>query len=696
MAAAAGINMVDYVEQQYNKALELSQEDRDEALRMREMYTGFGKSQWSTTAKSKLQERGNITPQINLSKGKIKRLAGSIVKNYFNVSFVPVSSTETELTRTLNDLFLSDSNTYDYSKSYMGCVIDALIHQGIEQMVTTTRYDPLGSIKFERIMPGHVIIDPSWKSDDTWDITEVFKLAYLTPPEIVAKYGFKNPNIQSEIDTILKDGIIYDDDTENESTAHSTLQARYGQKYRIIERHYLESTAEVIKFAKVDGQDIDIPNGEQEQEEFFSLLEAGGIVPEVISRRVERRTYKVQSSCRELSPFKLLEDAESDIQIGRLPFFPLSSDRYGGTNSGVMALLEDVQKLLNGREASIDDVIATSATGAYLFDPILTGNNDVLTQRAIEDMHKPDAVIKTAPGMLASGRQMIMPIARQQFPGELYQEVQRMAGYFDALSGQTATLDGMQESSQDTGVLFARRALQSEIALTALTKCLESHQKDKFEAWMLYAKVLYSGAYREIGVEEANPIALNEREYGETGEVIAVHNDLSELPRHKVIITPSKDGLTVREVDRARSIELLQYIQSPIKRVLLEQQALETLDNSIKDKTQLREYNDLELAVAVATMENNLASMQAATAQARLQVEQMDMQNEQMAQQMQAPAEGEVPVEGEAPVEEAPVEEAPTEEAPVEATVEEAPIEPEAPVEEAPMDEAVGEEPLIQ
>jgi hypothetical protein len=657
MSSEGGKSLVDYVADQYEKALTASEADRKEGARMRDMFTGFGKGQWAVDAKSRLLARGNVTPQINLSRGKIERLAGSLIKNFYDITFIPVSSETTDLTRTLNDTFVADSNTFDYTKSYLRCVVDGLIHQGVEQMTVSTRYNPLGNIVFERVLPGHIIIDPNWKSDDTWDIEEVFKVAYLTPKQIVNIYGHKNDRIAQILETIENTGTDYDDDNENQSTAHTSLNSEYGHKYRVIERHYLETVSRVVKFTRVGDETIDLPEDEDAARDVLAKNNMQDRIGEVITRRIQEKVYRVQTCCKELDQFELLEDSESDIQIGRLPFYPLSAERFGGTNSGIMSLLEDVQKLINSREAQVDDIIASHSQGAYLFDPVVVGNNDVLVEQAIANLKRPDAIIRTAPGILASGRDLIKPVPKQPFGGELYQEIQRMVGYFDTLSGQTSTLDGMKESSHDTGVLFARRAIQSEMALTVLTKQLESHQKDKFESWMLYSKVLYSGAYREVSKQTSRgqeKLELNKREYTESGDVI-IQNDLSELPRHKVIVVPSKDGLTVRETDRARNLELLQYVQSPIKRVIIEQNALETLDNASKEKADLRKYNDLEIAVAIERMTAELSALQLQNKQAAMQIQQMGMQNqqmgmqnEQMAGQMQA--EGEQPVDGEQPM----------------------------------------------
>jgi len=634
MAEQPQLTKVDLLDQSYNSALRVSETERKEQKKMHNFFTGKSKGQWSLEGKALLQSRGSMVPQVNLVKPKIRKLAGSAVKNFFHIAFTPVNTKETPLTRTANDVFVSDTNMMKYDLSYFDCVLDALIHVGVQQMKLTTRFNPLGNITFETLQPGHVIIDPNWKTKDSWDIKEVWKVAYLTPNEIIATYGHRNARITQLLNEIKLNGLQYDMGQEDPSMSYQNLNSSYGSKYRIIEHHYLEVTSKVVKFARVKdgGEDIDVSNMDPDQLENLRN-DQNSNVESVISRRVQHKVYHIQSSCKELDPVKLLEDGVSDIQIGRLPFFPLAADRQGGVNSGIVESLVDVQTLLNSREARVDDQIAASG-GALLVDPMIVGGDDGKAQQLLSALNRPDAKVLTQTGMLASGRQLVQEIKKPAYAGELFQDIQRLAGYMDTLSGQTATLDGEKESAHDTGVLFSRRAVQAEIALTHLTQNLERFRRDEAEAWLLYAKHVYSGAFREIkktnskGEEEI--ITLNHRTYDEDGNIY-VNDDLSTLPRHNVIISQSKDGLLTKEVDRSRNVELMNYVTGPIKRAILEQNALETLDNSVEDKAELRKYGDLELAVIVASQEAQLAQLKQQTLQAEQATAQMQQQTAQVA-----------------------------------------------------------------
>lgn len=643
---------IDYAINRYNQAFRGSERDRNEMERMMGLYTGFGKSQWSTEAKNTLLSRGNIVPQINLTRGKIDRLAGSIIKNFFDIQFVPVSSAETPLTRLLNDIFVTESNMFDYDNSYLKCVVDGLIHCGVEQMKLSTRYNALGDIEFERIMPGRVLLDPHWTSDDSWDLENVWKVAYLTPQQVINTYNHRNREIKDLVSHLHKAGYEYYDDQENPSSKFYAQNPMYNQLYRVVEHHFLETTVKDVQFVRLkDDTKVQLPEGNtMDGVDYLEKMGLSDKVKNDFKRRVHFKEYKVEALCPELDRIKFLDRGKSDIQIGRLPFFPLSALRYGGHNAGMVSMVEDVQKLLNSREAKSDDLIASSADGSYLFDPMLFGNDKGKIAEAMKAMHIPGAKIPVENGMLASGRNMIEPLQRQPYPPEFQYEITRMEGYFDKLTGQTATLDGQKESAHDTGVLFSKRAAQAEMALALLTKNLENHQRDKFESWFLYAKHVFSGPVRVFSKtnddKTREDIQINVRTYNEDGKVV-IHNDFSGMKRHNVIVSQSRNGLTNKELDRTRSLELLNVVTDPIKRIILEQQALETLDDSAKQKAELRRYNDLSLARAVKQFEADIVQLDAMIAQGRQQ------------QLMMATGQGQQPEEGQEanPEEQVPAEE---------------------------------------
>lgn len=633
----------------YQSAFRGSEKDRKEFERMMGLYTGFEKSQWSLDAKNKLLSRGSLLPQINLTKGKIKRLAGSIIKNYFDVQFIPVSTAETQMTRILNDIFVADSNMFDYDAAYLKCVINGLIHCGVEQMKLSTRYNVLGNIEFESVHPGHVLLDPHWITDDSWDLENVWKVAYLTPKQVVDTYGHRNAYIREQMRYTEMHGFEYRVGEENPSARYWNQDPSYNHKYRMIEHHFLETESKDVEFVRLeDDRKIEMPDSSViDGIEFLEQMRVKDQVKNTFKRRIHQKVYKVNTICHDLDQNNFIDSGKADIQIGRLPFFPLSADRYGGTNAGIVMLLEDVQRLLNAREAASDDIIASSADGSYLVDPILFGNDRGKMAEAMKAMHVAGAKIETAPGMLSSGRELLKPIERQPYPGEFQYEVTRMEGYFDKLSGQTATLDGTKESAHDTGVLFARRAMMAEVALTTLTKNLEQHQRDKFESWYLYAKKVYAGPVRQFNKKDKNgsieTITINNRDMQRDGKVI-INNDFSQLERHNVIITQSRDGLTNREIDKSRSIELLNVVTDPIKRVILEQQALEAVNTSNKQRAELQQYNDLSLSLQVLRMEAEAENLRATIDAARAQ-------RTAMSQGMQPGTEGQ-PAEGEQPVQE--------------------------------------------
>ncbi|MCK4500839.1 hypothetical protein KAU11_10090 [Candidatus Babeliales bacterium] len=92
----------------------------------------------------------------------------------------------------------------------------------------------------------------------------------------------------------------------------------------------------------------------------------------------------------------------------------------------------------------------------------------------------------------------------------------------------------------------------------------------------------------------------------------------------------------MRETDRNRNIELLNVVTSPIKRTILEQNAVDTLENSAKQKEDLKKYYDLELTFVVTQMEAEISQMRATIAQTNAQTKQIEQQVSAGAQEQEA------------------------------------------------------------
>lgn len=609
--------------------------DRTKAERMMAVFTGFDDGGYDPATRSQLKAEGKHLPQFNIVKEKIRKVAGNLVKDFLDKDFVPLSGDDTNSARIIKGAYLSDKAHFEYDESYTECALNGLIHQGIEYLYVDTKFNAIGNLAFRSLVPSSIIVDPNWKTNKSSDIQVVWVVKYLTAQQIKQIYGHKSARIDELIVQEELHGMIRDVDNQSVMPYKDNLDS-YGSLHRIVEKHYMEVVGRDAQYVITDIE------GKSTVEEGNADVLDDDPAQVRIERRVYTKTYKIQTSCITLDPEEFLEDREAEMQIERLPFFPWSAERMNGTNCGKVEGLEDAQITLNKRERLATSIMESSAHGAHLIDPILFGSDMTLARQAVADFNKSDAKIFTAPGALATNQRLIQEVPKTQFQGEVYEDINRMNRWIDQLSGQTASMDGRKESSHDTGTLMEQRVVQSNVAQTLLYKSLQIHELQKAEAWLSASRKLYTGTYREFfpagsGFKDKGEILrVNDRIF--VGDDVETMNDFAKLPPFKVTIKQSKQGVSVREHDRAVGIDALSVIQSPIKRLVIENDIMTTLTDSSEQREKIEEIGELELQVAVEELGLRVANVRFQKEQMQQQLAGADQQAAAQEQQMQAQA----------------------------------------------------------
>lgn len=600
--------------------------DRVKAERMMAVFTGFDDGGYDPATRTKLRSEGKHLPQFNIVKSKINKIAGTLIKDFLDKDFVPLDSGDIDISRAVKGAYLSDKRHFDYDLSYMESVINGLIHVGIEYMYVDTKFNPIGNLAYKSLNVSNVIIDPNWKTNKSSDIQVVWLVKYLTAKQIDQIYGHSNPRIKQLIEIEELHGMIRDTDDES-VMPYSENHSAYGDLHRVVEKHYIEVSGRDVEYVVDESGRGDEEATEDDQDKIK------------IKRRIYKKTYRIQTSCITLDPEEFLEDKDAELQIERLPFFVWSAQRINGRNCGKVEDIEDSQVTLNKRERLATSIIESAAHGAQLIDPMLFGNDMVTARAAVNEFNRSDAKIFTAPGALAANQTLIREVPKSNFQPEVYQDIVRMKSWVDQLSGHTASMDGIKESSHDNAALMEQRVVQSNIAMTVLYKGLEIYELEKAEAWFAAAQYLYKDSYREFTPagdgfkDKGEVIAVNDRVY--TGDGVQVINDFSKLPPFKVIIKQSKQGESIRAHDRAVAIDARQVVSSPLKQMVLEQTILETLNDSSEQREKLKEISDLELQVEVEKKAFELDNIRFQREQMKQQLQQNDaaMQEQQLQQQ---------------------------------------------------------------
>lgn len=614
--------LVDFVTHEFDRVVEIETDDIQRASDAWKLFTGFKNGQYlDPKVVAEMEKEGRNPFQGNFIRSKVEGLAGSIIKNFFDIGFEPVDGDMSLLTRYITELMMIDKELLDWSQADMEFLIDGLVHRGCQEIFISDRYHPLGNIGFRRILPGHILLDPDWVSNNSWELKKAWKVAYLNVKQIKDIYDTKSEEIETYIQMKRGQPMEFERDDDSKGFPHYSLQEQYGDRYRVIEYKHIEREKKKIEFHIDSG--LIIPEGTTEFKQQWAELNKIDLNDGVMSRTENIDVLYVTSICPQISRNLVLEDKKSKIQIGRLDIFPWSSARYNGVDSGIPELLKSLQQTYNKRESQIDYMIATSASGGVAMDPDIVDGNQAAKENIEQNWNKPNLKFWTAPGALASGRQFFQQLPKNQVDFGIVNELTRMVEMSDRISKQPAAMEGRSEGSEETGILYARKEMRAEVAQAILLKSYEQVLNEKGEAYVLLAKQLYSGVYREFNaIGSGRKIELNKPIITPSGEVI--ENDISQLPRMKVMITQSPEGVTNRLVDRSNNLELLRVLgpDSPIQRARATGNAMKTLNTSKEDKAAMIEDSELELALARETVKTQLLGLQAQQMQLAMQLQQ--------------------------------------------------------------------------
>jgi hypothetical protein len=620
-------DLTSYIMNDYRNALDYFSVDRDREKFNWEMYSGLDNGQWDKKAAAKLAKEGRQIAQYNFIRNKVDGTAGFLIKNRMDIDFAPIDGKVSNLTTILKNLYYADKELLDWDASFNQFVLDFCIFGGTEEMVISDRYSPFGNIGFERILPGHIIFDPNWDTNSGWDLKKAFKISYLTPEELKNKYHTKVDEIENAIMLEKYSGPQYQSLTSDDgSTPRFNQDDRYGSRYRVVECHDMRREYKNVEYA-VDGSGrlVQVPDGDDSYKQQWAIQNAIDLEIGIIEKRVPIDVYYVTSVCDQLMPNRPLQEARGLIQIGRLPFFHSSFARINGRDSGLPDLLKDAQQAINKRQSLIDYMMTSSANGGMIADPMLFGNDASKMADFEANRNDPKFLEWSAPGEIASGREHIKQIPKHPFPAEVVNDENRLWDISDRISKMPAASDGRSEGSEESGILYARKQQQAEINNTTILKAIEQHENEKGEAYMLLAQTLYSGVYREFRVPglEEKTITINDEVMTENGP--EVMNDISKLPRHRVIVTQSTQGVSYRERERAINAELIKFLppQNPISRSLVVKNIMESLDSNTEDRAAYVDAADIELQLAIESTVSQIKNLKFQQAQIDAQMQQL-------------------------------------------------------------------------
>jgi hypothetical protein len=206
----------------------------------------------------------------------------------------------------------------------------------------------------------------------------------------------------------------------------------------------------------------------------------------------------------------------------------------------------------------------------------------------------------------------------------------------DRFSKVPAAMDARQESAKESGKLFRYKFEAGQVAQKFLMKIVEQHSKDKANAYYEQAKVTYRTGTRVFqGTKSGKPVVINTAKTDEF--------NLASMPRLKVSVIPSPDGISVRNEQKNEFGEMLSLLVGPNDQLMKTIVMGWIIDLAeMPDKKRQEAKKAIELTTLV-----NAFDMKAKMVQAQSMIQQAQAPMQPMPPAGQAIPDGSVPPSGE-------------------------------------------------
>lgn len=333
--------------------------------------------------------------------------------------------------------------------------------------------------------------------------------------------------------------------------------------------------------------------------------------------------------CPGLAHGMLLCSGPTEIQCGRLQFFPWSAYRVNGEFGGLIDAIKDMQQSINYLESMLTYKLQIEGGGGAQYVEPGIFINDAEYQRWVKERNNPQAVFRLKTNsLLRYPKGPSSPVVTSPYPAEA---MNRLSHIIDTMWGKISKVSpatrGETESAGESGYLFRLKQIQSDIELYTVHQSLRNFWNEIGEAYMYQAIQTHGDGMERTfyNPKTKGSFTINKKELfvdtdGSIIEVIV--DDISKLKdiRHKVIITESSDSPT-------RKLEIMQTTSTfldrtdpnmkPLTYQLLASKLVASSDLfDTEEKAELEQAAALEIEVAKVELETRKANAMAAAQQA--------------------------------------------------------------------------------
>jgi hypothetical protein len=529
-------------------------------------------------------------------------------------------------------------------------VIGGLVGQSVMEMYINREYDKKnGNIGLRTTLPGAVKFDALWRSGRSKDCRKAYKDAWLSPRQMLELYFSKGAEIVKAVlfkqfgEEALKVRAEYEAIYGEELGINYGIitypqnEEMWGSLYKVVECYEMVKVPVTIEYVLTeDGEKITIPSDLKTPEEKIAWLNRNvpGWIPDQIFSDTEEEDIQFKTViCPSLSQNLILAFGPTEIQCGRLQFFPWSAARVNGEWGGIVDLIKDAQKNINYWESLITYKIQIEGGGGAQFADESEFFDEKEFYNYAQNRNNPKKVFRLKKGALQKNPNgPAVPVSKSPFPAEAMQHLQHMIEVvLPRISKVTPASQGRAENSNESGYLFRLKKLQSDIEQYVIYESLRNFWNEVGEAYLYQAARTYGNKVERTFFNNATKTSFtinkHETRIDENGNKFdVIVNDFSKLReiRHRVQVTESEDSPT-------RKVEIMQVSSSlissmPPEKSLTKMELAHTLakqlDTFDEEKKQLLEmYHQKEMELAFISMDVQIAEAQVRIANAKAQME---------------------------------------------------------------------------
>ena len=209
----------------------------------------------------------------------------------------------------------------------------------------------------------------------------------------------------------------------------------------------------------------------------------------------------------------------------------------------------------------------------------------------------------------------IMEMARPPMPVDILRSTDDQRMNLNDLANVTPAMQGYAEQADESGKLYQSKVRQSMIGLESLSNNIKYKLEELGRMYLKSAKEVYAGPSRKFVDFSTNmEFFVNRYIVNDAGEAVPM-NFISDLPEYMITIDEKRIGKAKRDEEIQTYTELLQHIQNPVLRAMIEADITKNLDRG-EDMAK-----ELDQAAQV-WIKAKVAEVQAIEAQAKQMVDQ--------------------------------------------------------------------------